>query len=80
MAALIDLTTLLLQAQSADQATRLGAENHLKLLEEQNYTSFVYSLSIHLADGTKNVDARRLAGLVLKNLLDSQDDARKVSF
>lgn len=72
------LTALLQAAQSADAGVRVQAEQQLNLLQQQHYGELLVGLSAELADGAKPLDARRLAGLILKNTLDAKDDARKV--
>jgi hypothetical protein len=79
MANLINITELLQAAQSPDFTIRSQAEASLKNLETQNLPSFLYSLSAELANNEKPPDARRLAGLILKNTLDAKEEARKVS-
>ena len=73
-----DLTALLVAAQSADAAVRTQAEAQLNALQQSNYGELLVGLSAELANATKPVDARRLAGLILKNTLDAKEDARKV--
>ena len=73
-----DLTALLQAAQSADAGVRVQAEGTLKQLQDTQHDAFLLSLSAELANNDKPVDARRLAGLILKNTLDARDEARKV--
>jgi importin subunit beta-1 len=77
MATVIDLTALLGNAQSPDANVRNQAEQQLKQLQEQQYPSFLLSLATELGNNEKPIDARRLAGLILKNTLDAKDEARK---
>lgn len=79
MAAAGQLTQLLQAAQSADAGVRTQAEQQLAALQAQNFSELLVSLSAELADGGKPVDARRLAGLILKNSLDAKEAARKAS-
>lgn len=72
------LTALLQAAQSADAGVRQQAEAQLTQLQTQNYAELLQGLSVELADPNKPVDARRLAGLILKNTLDAKEEARKV--
>ena len=74
---LVDVTAFLVSAQSPDAAVRTAAEEQLKLFQEQNFPGFLASLSSELANNAKPADARRLAGLILKNTLDAKEDARK---
>jgi len=77
MAAAVDMTQLLLQAQDPDATVRNQAERNLRDFQEQNYPSFLASCAAELSNVNKPPDSRRLAGLVLKNSLDAKDDARK---
>lgn len=79
MAQLIDLTQLLLAAQSADHNARTQAEASLKQLQEGQYPTAMASLAAELANNDKPADTRRLAGLILKNALDAKEEARKAS-
>ncbi|CAA6671524.1 unnamed protein product [Spirodela intermedia] len=73
----IEVTQVLLSAQSIDGAVRKHAEESLKQFQEQNPTGFLLSLSNELANNDKPVDSRKLAGLVLKNALDAKEQYRK---
>ncbi len=44
---------------------------------QENYPSFLASLANELSSAAKPADARRLAGIVLKNALDAKDEVRK---
>ncbi|XP_002994383.2 importin subunit beta-1 [Selaginella moellendorffii] len=73
----LEVTPILLNAQSADKDVRKFAEDNLKQFEEQNLPLFLVSLSIELANSAKPAESRRLAGLILKNSLDAKDAQRK---
>ncbi|KAI3428693.1 hypothetical protein D9Q98_007516 [Chlorella vulgaris] len=75
----MQLTALLQAAQSADASVRTQAEQTLSTLQQQQYGDLCVGLSAELADASKPVDARRLAGLILKNTLDAKEDARKTA-
>lgn len=77
MAQILDVTQILLAGQSPDANIRTTAEAQLKAFQEQNFPVFVASLSAELANGQKPADSRRLAGLILKNMLDAKDEVRK---
>mmetsp|Transcript_36758 Transcript_36758/g.92846 ORF Transcript_36758/g.92846 Transcript_36758/m.92846 type:complete len:881 (-) Transcript_36758:305-2947(-) len=77
MAQIVDVTQVLLNAQHLDTSVRTQAEEHLKTFQEQNFPSFMASLSAELSNTAKPADARRLAGLLLKNALDAKEDIRK---
>lgn len=72
------LTALLQAAQSPDAATRQQAEAALTAQQQSQPGQLAVALSAELADGSKPVDVRRLAGLILKNMLDAKEEARKV--
>lgn len=73
----LDVTQVLLSAQSADGAIRKHAEESLKQFQEQNLPGFLLSLSSELANEEKPEESRRLAGLILKNALDAKEQHRK---
>ncbi|CAL5407987.1 unnamed protein product [Camellia sinensis] len=74
----MEVTQVLLNAQSVDGAVRNHAEESLKQFQEQNLPGFLLSLSGELANNEKPVDSRKLAGLVLKNALDAKEQHRKL--
>ena len=73
----LDVTQILLSAQSADGSIRKHAEESLKQFQEQNLPGFLLSLSSELANNEKPEESRRLAGLILKNALDAKEQHRK---
>ncbi|XP_054798183.1 importin subunit beta-1-like [Prosopis cineraria] len=73
----MEVTQVLLNAQSIDGNVRKHAEENLKQFQEQNFPSFLLSLSGELASDDKPADSRKLAGLILKNSLDAKDESRK---
>ncbi|PYD07553.1 hypothetical protein DND47_30700, partial [Pseudomonas syringae pv. syringae] len=72
----MDVTQLLLNAQSADVQLRYEAEQSLKQLEESNFPTFAASLAAELANQNKPPPVRQLAGLVLKNKFDARSSVR----
>lgn len=56
-----------------------NAERALREYEERSYPDFVVALGVELATEGKDVRARQLAGLYLKNLLVAKDDALQVA-
>ncbi|XP_008806235.2 importin subunit beta-1-like [Phoenix dactylifera] len=73
----MEVTQILLNAQSVDGSIRKHAEESLKQFQEQNIPAFLLSLSSELANNEKPVDSRKLAGLILKNALDAKEQHRK---
>ncbi|XP_019195393.1 PREDICTED: importin subunit beta-1 [Ipomoea nil] len=73
----MEVTQVLLNAQSVDSTVRKHAEETLKQFQEQNLPGFLLSLSGELASEEKPVDSRKLAGLILKNALDAKEQHRK---
>jgi importin subunit beta-1 len=73
----MEVTQILLNAQSIDGNVRKHAEDSLKQFQEQNLPSFLLSLSGELANDDKPVESRKLAGLILKNALDAKEQHRK---
>lgn len=76
-AAAADVTRLLLHASDADPQLRTAAERQLASFQDNDYPGFLSALARELSDESKPADARRLAGLVLKNALDAKDDLRR---
>ncbi|XP_051142543.1 importin subunit beta-1-like [Andrographis paniculata] len=73
----MEITQFLLSAQSVDSTVRNHAEETLKQFQEQNLPGFLLSLSAELANEEKQVESRKLAGLILKNDLDAKEQHRK---
>ncbi|KAK1271479.1 hypothetical protein QJS04_geneDACA006034 [Acorus gramineus] len=73
----MEVTQILLSAQSADGNVRTAAEQSLKQFQEQNLPVFLLSLSVELSNDASPTESRRLAGIILKNSLDAKDAARK---
>lgn len=73
----MEVTQILLNAQSIDGTVRKHAEDSLKQFQEQNLPSFFLSLSGELANDDKPLESRKLAGLILKNALDAKEQTRK---
>ncbi|KAK9665223.1 hypothetical protein RND81_14G098800 [Saponaria officinalis] len=73
----MEITQLLLNAQSVDGTVRKHAEETLKQFQDQNLPSFLLSLAGELANEEKPAESRKLAGLILKNALDAKEQHRK---
>lgn len=73
----MDITQVLLAAQSPDANLRTAAESNLTQFQGQNLPNFLLSLSIELSNDEKPPESRRLAGIILKNSLDAKDSAKK---
>ncbi|KAF8396965.1 hypothetical protein HHK36_018602 [Tetracentron sinense] len=73
----MEITQILLSAQSADAKIRTEAEGNLRQFQEHNLPVFLLSLSVELSNNEKPTESRRLAGIVLKNSLDAKDAVRK---
>ncbi|KAJ7945077.1 importin subunit beta-1-like [Quillaja saponaria] len=76
----MEITQILLNAQAVDGSVRKQAEESLKQFQEQNLPSFLLSLAGELANDDKPFESRKLAGLILKNALDSKEQHRKIEF
>ncbi|RRT85276.1 hypothetical protein B296_00003858 [Ensete ventricosum] len=74
----MEVTQILLNAQSVDSTVRKHAEDSLKHFQEENISEFLLSLSNELSNNEKPVDSRKLAGLILKNALDAKEQHRKI--
>ncbi|XP_076956881.1 importin subunit beta-1-like [Bidens hawaiensis] len=73
----MEVTQILLNAQSVDGSLRKHAEESIKRFQDENLAGFLLSLSAELASEDKPVDSRKLAGLILKNALDAKEQHRK---
>lgn len=69
----MDVTQILLAAQSPDQGVRREAEKVLKEAEEKNISAYLVLLVDHLAAEGNDRESRRLAGLIVKNAVDARD-------
>ncbi|KAH7538258.1 hypothetical protein FEM48_Zijuj03G0180200 [Ziziphus jujuba var. spinosa] len=74
----MEVTQVLLNAQSVDGTVRKHAEDSLKQFQEQDLSLFLVSLSGELSNEEKPVESRKLAGLILKNALDAKEQHRKL--
>lgn len=71
----MDVASILIAAQSPDLETRTKAERVLKDAEEKNFSTYLVTLTDHLAGNDNNPESRRLAGLIIKNALHSRDSS-----
>jgi importin subunit beta-1 len=67
----MDLTAVLQAAQSADSNARQQAEQTLTAASSSSFPSYLASLAGELANGEKPESVRQIAGILLKNALDS---------
>ena len=74
----MEVTQVLLNAQSLDGTVRNHAEDSLKQFRGQDLHLFLTSLSWELSNDEKPVESRKLAGLILKNALDAKEQHRKL--
>jgi len=65
-----DLTQILIAAANADK----NAENSLNEWQERNFPEFVNALAAELATEGRDIRARQLAGITVKNLLAAIDE------
>lgn len=61
------------------QERRINAEAQLKAARDRDFKSFCELIVQELADGEKDVSARQVAGLLLKNSLSARDAAMDTS-
>lgn len=71
------LTQMLINAQSPDPNARSTAENFFREADAHNPALFLSLLSAELANEEKPVEARKLAGVILKNALTAKDEQRR---
>jgi importin subunit beta-1 len=74
----MDLTPILVAAQSPDAGVRQAAEGQLTALRASNPPAFLHALAAELAAEAKPAEARQIAGLILKNALDAPSESKKV--
>jgi importin subunit beta-1 len=74
----LDLTPVLVAAQSPDAGVRQAAEAQLTALRASNPPAFLHALAAELAAEAKPAEARQIAGLILKNALDAPSESKKV--
>jgi importin subunit beta-1 len=72
------LTQLLISSQSTNRDEQKGAEEKLKQAEQTNLPIFIVELVVELANEQKPSQARQMAGILLKNILTSGDEQRKI--
>ncbi|KAJ3674289.1 hypothetical protein LUZ60_004905 [Juncus effusus] len=73
----LEVTQILLNAQSVDGVTRKHAEESLNQFQDQNLPAYLLSLSNELSSNEKPNESRKLAGLLLKNAVDAKEIHRK---
>eukprot|EP00897_Mesotaenium_endlicherianum_P002367 jgi/Mesen1/2158/ME000152S01245 len=76
----MEVTQILLNAQSPNGDVRRLAEENLQQFQTQSFAGFLVSLALEIANQDKPTDSRKLAGLVLKNSLDAKEQARKAEY
>ena len=74
-----DITQILVNTQNPDQTVRSQAEQQLEQAKEANFSLYLSSLAKELSDESKPSEVRRLAGLILKNSIDSRSYQTKKS-
>lgn len=74
----MNVTEILLAAQSADRQIRTEAEKVLLNAQETNFSGYLTTLADQLAGEKNNPDSRRLAGLIMKNALFSKTEQEQV--
>lgn len=74
----MNVTEILLAAQSSDHARRSEAEQVLKQAEESNFQGYLVTLADQLSGEENVAESRRLAGLIMKNTVDAKDRTRRV--
>lgn len=72
----MDVTALLTNARSPDQATRQAAEAQIEQAKASNLPQVMQVMAAELGNASKPEDVRQLAGLVLKNCVSAKDEAK----
>ncbi len=73
-----ELVTVLQHAQSADGGVRSQAEARLQQFAQQNYAGYLIALAGVLASAQQAPEIRQLAGVVLKNSVQSTAEVKNV--
>jgi importin subunit beta-1 len=68
----MNVSEILLSAQSPDQTIRTQAEAVLNSACDNDFATFASTLATHLATPSADAESRRLAGIILKNNLDAK--------
>lgn len=76
----MDISQILLNARSSDAAARNQAEGQLQAAEAHNLGMYIHALVTELADEAKNPQSRALAGVLIKNRLDSKDAGKRAQY
>lgn len=76
----MDVSAILLAAQSPDPTARTQAEAVLSQACESDFPSYVTTLAKHLANEAADAESRRLAGLILKNNVSSAARATRDAY
>lgn len=76
----MDVSAILIAAQSSDPTTRTQAESVLSTARDSDFPSYCGTLATHLASETADAESRRLAGIILKNLLDGKTRATREAY
>lgn len=75
----LELTNVLVSAQSPDAAVRQQAEQALEHLRSLQPAAYLAALAAELGGEQKPAEARQIAGLILKNALDAPSAVQKVN-
>ena len=78
MANVVDLSTTLQSAQSADAHARQQAEAQLQQFQQQDYPSYLLSLATQLSKEQADPATRQIAGVIFKNSVDAPSETKKV--
>lgn len=73
----VDFTQLLINSQNADINVRKQAEEYLRKAQESNLPMFLVNLVVELANDSKPPQSRQMAGIILKNTLESKDENKR---
>ena len=71
----MDVTALLTNARSPDQATRQAAEAQIEQAKQTNLAHFMFLMATELANEVQQLHVRQLAGVVLKNCVSAPNGA-----
>jgi importin subunit beta-1 len=76
----MDVSQILANASSSDPNVMRQAEQQLQAAEQHNLAMYFHALVSELVDESKSKHTRALAGMLIKNRLDSKDDAKRAQY
>jgi importin subunit beta-1 len=76
----MDVSQILANASSSDPNVMRQAEQQLQAAEQHNLAMYFHALVSELVDENKSKHTRALAGMLIKNRLDSKDETKRAQY